>query len=75
MAKSKKTVSVSELKEHANNLLTLDECSVITKEWKEGVCSMIEKTLHLSGNYNGFYFLDSDNCEINTFGYFTRKYF
>jgi len=36
---------------------------------------MLEKTLHLSGNYNGFMFIDNDDSDVDTLGYFSRKYF
>jgi len=75
MARKRKTIEVKELLEHGNKLLALPKDAIyITKEWKAGVCSMLEKALHLSGNYNGFYHLNPDDCEINTFGYFSRRY-
>ena len=36
---------------------------------------MIEKVLMDTGNYNGYYHLDKDDCEFGTLGYFGRKYF
>jgi hypothetical protein len=79
---SKKTVSVVEMLEFANESLAQDYHSL---EFKQGICAMIEKILHKSDNYNGFMFLDADAASIGyeevtkryspNAAYFTRKYF
>jgi hypothetical protein len=79
---SRKTVSVTEMLDFANESLAADYHSL---EYKQGICSMIEKILHKSGNYNGFMFLDADAASISyeevterytpNAAYFTRKYF
>lgn len=79
---SRKTVSVLEMLEFANESLAAD---YHTLEFKEGVCAMIEKILMKSDNYSGFMFLDSAEASINfnpetkeykpNYAYFTRKYF
>ena len=79
---SKKTVSVLEMLEFANESLAADYHSI---EFKEGICSMIEKILIKTDNYRGFMFLDADsaaiiyNPETNerkpNASYLTRKYF
>jgi len=70
----RKTVNVKELLDYANvQLLRNDEDA--TKEFKEGICGMVEKILHSSGNYNGFMFIRNEDSEVNTMGYVTRKYF
>ena len=79
---SKKTVPVLEMLEFANESLACKDHSI---EFKEGICSMIEKILHKSGNYNGFMFLDADAASIGyeevteryspNAAYMTRKYF
>ena len=79
---SKKTVKVTEMLEFANELLAHKDNSI---EFKEGVCSMIEKILHKSDNYNGFMFLDQNeasiiyNSETKEYkpnaAYLTRNYF
>lgn len=71
---SRKTVNVEEIKQHANQLLESKD-EFFTKEFKSGVCTMIERVLHKSNNYNGFMFIDNNDTEVNTLGYFTRKYF
>jgi len=71
MAKGKKTAEIKNLIERANFLLALPE----SKSFKEGVIAMLEPVLHSTGNYNGFHFLDSENCEVNTVGHVSRKYF
>ena len=79
---SRKTVSVTEMIKFANESLAQDYHSL---EFKKGICSMIEKILHKSDNYNGFMFLDSHTAGIDfdaetkeykpNYSYFTRSYF
>lgn len=52
--RSKKTLQVQPLLETANLTLANPELS---KEFKMGVATMIERILHSSGNYEGFQFL------------------
>lgn len=75
MARGKKTISVDELIDIANEKLSIAQVEHITTEFKMGVCAMIEKILHSTNRYNGFYFQNPDDCEFGTFGYFSRKYF
>jgi len=79
---SRKTVSVTEMLEFANESLAQDYHSI---EFKLGICSMIEKILIKSDNYNGFRFLNPDAAAIDYYpetreyqpnaAYMTRKYF
>jgi hypothetical protein len=75
MSYEKKTVSVSSMLEHANILLSLKESDVITKDFKEGVCTMITKMLMMANRYNGFMFIDNTDTDLGTFGNVSRKYF
>jgi len=50
----KKTISVAETLNMANNSLASKENS---NEFKEGICTMIEAILHKTGNYKGFQYL------------------
>lgn len=76
MAKAKKTVEVSKLKRWANSILSTPkgEAEHITKEFKDGICVMLEKVLHEANAYNGFMFLNNNDSERDTFGYVTREY-
>lgn len=79
---SRKTVSVLEMLEFANESLAQDYHTI---EFKLGICSMIEKILIKSNNYNGFMFLNPDAARIDYYpeirdykpnaAYMTRKYF
>lgn len=51
-----KTVKVSHILEFANSQLARKD-DTATQEFKAGVCSMIQKVLFLSNNYEGFQFL------------------
>jgi len=60
--------------DYANNQLArTDEYG--SSDFKSGVCAMIERILHDTGNYNGFMFIDPNNSDHGTLGYFSRKYF
>ena len=76
MARAKKTVEVAELKRWANSILSTPEGEVdhITRDFKDGVCVMIEKVLHEANAYKGFMFLDNNDSEYQTYGYLTRQY-
>lgn len=67
---SRKTVSVLDMLEFANESLACKDHSI---EFKQGVCSMIEKILHKSDNYNGFMFLDQEEASV-IFNAETREY-
>ena len=73
MAK-KKTIKVQDTLDYANYQLgRTDEYA--TKEFKVGITVMIEQILHLTGNYRGFMFLNNNDSDVNTLGYYSRKYF
>jgi len=70
----RKTIDVKFLIEYSNNQLSrTDEWA--TKDFKSGVCCMIEKVLHETKNYKGFMFINNDDSEIDTNGYYSRKYY
>ena len=72
---ARKTVDVEGLKNYANHLLGLPEDEFyITADYKAGVCVMIEKVLLTSGNYNGYSYLNDEDCELGSFGFYSRKY-
>ena len=70
----RKTVKIDDIKNFANEILGSNMSNeFINSEVKKGVIIMIEKVLQ--NNYQGFMFNNSDECEINTPGYYNRKYF
>ena len=73
LSRGRKTFSVEELKEFANKSLARTD-SYATGDFKSGVCTVIERVLMDSGNYNGFRFLDEDKLD-DVDGYFSRHYF
>lgn len=70
----RKTLEVSQLVDYANNQLSRTD-DYATKEFKEGVIAMVEYTLHRSGNYNGFRFVNNSDSEYGTIGYCSRYYY
>jgi len=72
--KGKKTISVEALIDYSNIQLA-NKDKHITAEYLEGVISTVQHFLHASGNYNGFMFIDNNDCEIGTIGHLRRKYF
>lgn len=75
----RQTIQVEKLVEFGNALLKLDETcpvpSMGTKEYKEGVCDMIEKVLRESDRYAGYMLLGDKSPEWGTKECFMRKYF
>lgn len=69
----RKTSSVKDMLDYANTQLKRTD-EIATKDFKTGICVMIEKILTTTGNYSGFYHLDGNDCEINTIGYYSRFY-
>ena len=71
---SRKTVSVKDMIAYANlQLSRVDDYA--TKEFKSGICVMIEQVLHASDNYSGFRFNQNSDSEFDTVGYYTRTYY
>ena len=59
---AKKTHPVADLLAFANyQLARTDEFATV--DFKCGICSMIERVLHDTGNYEGFGFLDNNDRE------------
>lgn len=70
---AKKTHPVADLLAFANfQLARTDEFATV--DYKAGICSMIERVLHDTGNYEGFSFLDNSNSKTGTLGYYSRCY-
>ena len=74
MGKQRKTFQVSEFKDYVNEALTRTD-DYATKEFKSGLCLALETILHNTGNYEGFHFLDNENCEPDGTGYYDRNYY
>ena len=71
---SRKTVNVLSLLKWANkNLAREDEFA--TAEFKSGICTMIEMVLMDTENYEGFMFLNHEDSDTGTLGYYSRSYF
>ena len=73
MSRSRKTISIVDLKSAANEYLANPE---ITSDVKLGIVVMVETALHKANAYNGFMFLsiDPEGPEIGTPAWFLRKY-
>ena len=71
---SRKTTPILGLLEYANVQLERTD-RFATKELKAGVCSMIEHILLSSGNYAGFMFINNDDSDCDTLGYYSRQYY
>ena len=74
MAREKKTLTVAELKARANQLLAAPCNERITKDFKAGICSMLEWSLMQANAYKGYRYLDNQNSEFDTLGYWEREY-
>ena len=70
----RKTTSVLRMLEFANhNLKRTDEYA--TKDFKIGICCMLEDVLLSTNNYSGFTFIDNNNIATGTLGHYSRQYF
>jgi hypothetical protein len=74
MARPKKNASVSMMIDYANDQLKRTD-EFATKEFKEGVCVMIQQMMHRTNTYSGFMFNNNDDSETGTLGYYSRRYF
>jgi hypothetical protein len=77
----RKTFSVEKFKLDTNKILASDECAnmYVANEgaliaYFECLCTRLERILLDTGNYEGFQFLDNNDSNINTVGYFKRRY-
>jgi hypothetical protein len=68
---SRKTMNVEVMLDWANTQLSRTD-DFADKKFKSGICSMIEKILMDTGNYNGFYFIDDESTPI---GYKNELYY
>ena len=73
MSKGRKTINVEFLKDYANKQLSRTD-DFATMDFKIGVTAMIDRILLTSENYNGFQFINNNDSEIDTVGYYSRKY-
>ena len=72
--KGKKNIDVQLLVEFANRQLARTDVHA-DSSYKMATCNFVEKILLETGNYNGFMFINNDDSEFGTLGYFSRKYF
>ena len=73
MSKPKQSIKVSQMIDFANDQLKRDD-EWVTSEYKNGIITMIEKILHETSNYRGFVFLDPNDSEFKSPGYYSRRY-
>ncbi len=70
---ARKSIDVLPLLEFANHNLKRQD-GFATVDFKAGMCSMIEMVLMETGNYKGFGFLDNNDSDTGTLGYYSRHY-
>ncbi len=70
----RKTIDVHAMIAFANDQLKRND-EYATKDYKSGICDMIERILHSTNNYRGFMFIDNNDSDINTLGYYSRAYY
>lgn len=69
----RKTIEVKGMVEWANTQLArTDEYADVG--FKSGISTMVERVLFNSKNYNGFQFINNDDSEVGTVGYYSRYY-
>ena len=68
----RKTIDIDYLRSKANDALANKDNS---REYKTAVCDMIQSVLHKTDNYRGFMFIDNEDKEFDSYGYWSRRYF
>ena len=71
---AKKPHPVSDILAYANDQLSRTD-EYATAEFKIGIICMLEDALHATGNYRGFQFIDNDDSDTGTLGYYSRFYY
>lgn len=74
MARTKKTTEIIPLIAYANRQLKRTD-EYATTDFKSGICAMIDHILMENGRYHGYMYLDNNDCEFGTMGYFSRIYY
>ena len=70
----RKTIAIHDLLKKINfNLARTDQYATV--DYKRALCDTIESALHATGNYRGFMFVDNNDSEVGTLGYYSRHYF
>jgi hypothetical protein len=70
----KKTIEVTEMLDWANEMLARTDVYADSK-FKAGIATTIESILTKTGNYKGFGFLNNEDSECGTLGYYSRVYY
>lgn len=72
----KKTIKFAPIINWGNKQLRRsDEYATRNPYFKSGICTMLEEILHKADRYEGFSFINNDDSEHGTLGYFTRRYY
>lgn len=70
----RQTFNVKEIVEWANKQLARTDKYAMMDGFKAGISHMVINILVESGNYNGFTFIDNNDSEVGTVGYYSRIY-
>jgi hypothetical protein len=70
----RKTIEVTEMLDWANEMLARTDVYADSK-FKAGISTTIESILMKTGNYKGFGFLNNEDSETGTLGYYSRVYY
>ena len=73
MANQRKTTKIIPIIIWTNQQLMRKDI-MATKDFKSGLCVLLEKILLMSNRYEGFSFIDNNDSEIDTLGYYGRIY-
>ena len=70
----RKTIEVTEMLDWANEMLARTDVYADSK-FKAGISTTIESILMKTGNYKGFGFINNEDSETGTLGYYSRVYY
>jgi hypothetical protein len=77
----RQTIRVEDFIEFGNRMVNIEMHdpytsypSFYTREYKEAMCDAMEKVLHISGRYGGYYFNGGENPPYDSAEFFNRTY-
>jgi hypothetical protein len=70
---ARKTINVDDVKQMINDHLARTD-KFATADFKAAMCTIADNVLFDGGNYRGFSFLNGEDTETGTVGFYSRKY-
>lgn len=72
--RGRKTIDVKKIIDWGNSQLRRKDSFATSESFKAGISAMMHKILFDTNNYNGYVFIDNDDSDLGTDGYYNRIY-